>query len=87
VEEERGVGTGDTRYFLVACTPTSAPTLSLLRLQPPPPTPPKKNNTNQIEHTVQWARDWFEGAFKQAPDDANAYLSNPEYLPHLKVQR
>lgn len=34
---------------------------------------------------MQWARDWFEGAFKQAPEDANAYLTNPEYLPHLKV--
>ncbi|GAB5034262.1 ubiquitin-activating enzyme e1 1 [Nannochloropsis oceanica] len=37
-----------------------------------------KNFPNQIEHTVQWARDWFEGVFKQAPDDVNAYLSNPE---------
>jgi ubiquitin-activating enzyme E1 len=37
-----------------------------------------KNFPNQIEHTVQWARDWFEGVFKQAPDDVNAYLTNPE---------
>lgn len=54
---------------------------SILSPNPQPPTPP----TKQIEHTVQWARDWFEGAFKQAPDDANAYLTNPDYLPHLKV--
>ena len=24
-----------------------------------------KNFPNQIEHTIQWARDWFEGAFNQ----------------------
>jgi len=33
-----------------------------------------KNFPNRIEHTLQWARDWFEGAFKQSVDDANAYL-------------
>ena len=37
-----------------------------------------KNFPNQIEHTVQWARDWFEGVFKQAPEDVNAYVTNPE---------
>jgi hypothetical protein len=35
-----------------------------------------KNFPNQIEHTLQWARDFFEGAFKQEPDDARAYLAS-----------
>jgi ubiquitin-activating enzyme E1 len=46
-----------------------------------------KNFPNQIEHTLQWARDWFEGAFKQAPDDATQYLTNPTFLDHLKTQQ
>ncbi|KAJ8601684.1 hypothetical protein CTAYLR_007473 [Chrysophaeum taylorii] len=33
-----------------------------------------KNFPNRIEHTLQWARDWFEGAFKQSVDDVNSYL-------------
>jgi len=33
-----------------------------------------KNFPNRIEHTLQWARDWFEGAFKQSVDDVNIYL-------------
>lgn len=33
-----------------------------------------KNFPNRIEHTLQWARDWFEGAFKQSIDDVNSYL-------------
>jgi ubiquitin-activating enzyme E1 len=38
-----------------------------------------KNFPNQIQHTLQWARDYFEGIFKQSPDDANAYLQG--HLP------
>merc|ERR1719382_1182615 len=34
-----------------------------------------KNFPNAIEHTIQWSRDLFEGLFKQAPEDANCYLS------------
>jgi ubiquitin-activating enzyme E1 len=36
-----------------------------------------KNFPNQIQHTLQWARDWFEGEFKQSAEDVNAYLSQP----------
>ena len=45
-----------------------------------------KNFPNQIQHTLQWARDWFEGAFKQAADEVNNYLSmTPEqYLESLQ---
>src|SRR4051812_37722613 len=28
-----------------------------------------KNFPSKIEHTIQWARDAFEGYFKQAPDE------------------
>jgi ubiquitin-activating enzyme E1 len=45
-----------------------------------------KNFPNQIQHTLQWARDWFEGAFKQSAEEANAYLSTPskQYLESLQ---
>lgn len=35
---------------------------------------------NKIEHTIHWARDLFEGYFKNAPDHVNAYLSQPDFL-------
>uniref|UniRef100_A0A7S2B3Z9 Ubiquitin-activating enzyme E1 C-terminal domain-containing protein n=1 Tax=Octactis speculum TaxID=3111310 RepID=A0A7S2B3Z9_9STRA len=38
-----------------------------------------KNFPNQIEHTLQWARDWFEGEFKQTPDDTNQYLTCADF--------
>jgi ubiquitin-activating enzyme E1 len=34
-----------------------------------------KNFPNQIEHTLQWARDMYEGEFVQNAEDVNAYLS------------
>jgi len=38
-----------------------------------------KNFPNQIQHTLQWARDWFEGEFKQTAEEVNNYLSqSPE---------
>lgn len=45
-----------------------------------------KNFPNQIQHTLQWARDWFEGAFKQSADEVNNYLSMPaaQYLESLQ---
>lgn len=45
-----------------------------------------KNFPNQIEHTIQWARDSFEGLFKQSAEDANAYLSNGDFLDNLEKQ-
>merc|ERR1712038_54930 len=33
-----------------------------------------KNFPNQIQHTLQWARDYFEGVFKQNAEDVNSYL-------------
>jgi len=45
-----------------------------------------KNFPNQIQHTLQWARDYFEGEFKQAAEDVNSYLSqSPEdYMASLQ---
>jgi len=45
-----------------------------------------KNFPNAIEHTIQWARDLFEGYFKQSAEDANAYLSQPDFLAALERQ-
>jgi len=45
-----------------------------------------KNFPNQIEHTIQWSRDRFEGLFKQSAEDVNAYLSQPEFLTSLERQ-
>ncbi|CAM9515783.1 unnamed protein product [Ascophyllum nodosum] len=45
-----------------------------------------KNFPNQIEHTLQWSRDWFEGCFKQNAEDANQYLSEPDFKTHLNSQ-
>jgi len=46
-----------------------------------------KNFPHQIEHTLQWARDYFEGAFKQSCEDVNGYLGTSggksEYLEKL----
>ena len=46
-----------------------------------------KNFPNQIEHTLQWARDYFEGVFKQHPEDANNYLTNPGFMAALQQQQ
>ena len=43
-----------------------------------------KNFPNQIQHTLQWARDWFEGAFKQSAEEANSYLSAPSTTQYLE---
>ncbi|KAJ2819295.1 E1 ubiquitin-activating protein, partial [Coemansia erecta] len=39
-----------------------------------------KNFPNAIEHTIQWARDLFEGMFAQPAENVNAYLSTPDYI-------
>jgi ubiquitin-activating enzyme E1 len=39
-----------------------------------------KNFPNAIEHTIQWARDLFEGYFKQPADNANLYLTQPNFV-------
>ncbi|XP_074646538.1 ubiquitin-like modifier-activating enzyme 1 isoform X2 [Tubulanus polymorphus] len=39
-----------------------------------------KNFPNAIEHTLQWARDMFEGLFTQKAEDAHLYLTDPKFL-------
>nr|CAH7745176.1 unnamed protein product [Callosobruchus chinensis] len=39
-----------------------------------------KNFPNAIEHTLQWARDMFEGIFKQNAENASLYLSDPDFM-------
>lgn len=46
-----------------------------------------KNFPNMIQHTLQWARDYFEGGFKQAAEDVNSYLSSPNFEETLNAQQ
>ncbi|CAH1403946.1 unnamed protein product [Nezara viridula] len=39
-----------------------------------------KNFPNAIEHTLQWARDVFEGLFRQSAENAALYLSDPNFI-------
>lgn len=45
-----------------------------------------KNFPYAIEHTLQWARDLFEGTFKQAPDNVNQYLTQSDFIAGLMKQ-
>lgn len=46
-----------------------------------------KHFPNLIEHTLQWAREWFEEIYKQGPDDANDYMTNTAFLQQLAAQQ
>ncbi|CAK6952509.1 ubiquitin-like modifier-activating enzyme 1 [Scomber scombrus] len=39
-----------------------------------------KNFPHRIEHTLQWARDRFEGMFKQTPENVNLFLREPGFV-------
>ncbi|XP_043936660.1 ubiquitin-like modifier-activating enzyme 1 [Protopterus annectens] len=39
-----------------------------------------KNFPNAIEHTLQWARDEFEGLFKQPAENVNQYITDPKFM-------
>ncbi|KAM7402239.1 hypothetical protein PAMP_017498 [Pampus punctatissimus] len=39
-----------------------------------------KNFPHCIEHTLQWARDQFEGLFKQTPENVNLFLRDAEFV-------
>ncbi|KAI8394146.1 ubiquitin-activating emzyme E1 [Radiomyces spectabilis] len=45
-----------------------------------------KNFPNAIEHTIQWARDLFEGYFKQPADNVNLYLTQPNFVENTLKQ-
>eukprot|EP01096_Ripella_sp_DP13-Kostka_P007210 TRINITY_DN2620_c0_g3_i2.p1 TRINITY_DN2620_c0_g3~~TRINITY_DN2620_c0_g3_i2.p1 ORF type:complete len:1050 (+),score=544.17 TRINITY_DN2620_c0_g3_i2:134-3151(+) len=40
----------------------------------------------KIEHNIAWARDFFEGTFKNAIDNVNGYIRNRNYLASLDSQ-
>lgn len=39
-----------------------------------------KNFPNAIEHTLQWARDSFEGLFRQSAENASQYLTDHNFI-------
>ncbi|XP_073325275.1 ubiquitin-like modifier-activating enzyme 1 [Pagrus major] len=39
-----------------------------------------KNFPHRIEHTLQWARDHFEGQFKQTPENTNLFLRDEGFV-------
>lgn len=39
-----------------------------------------KNFPNSIEHTIQWARDLFEGLFRVPAENVNLYLSQSSFV-------
>ena len=43
-----------------------------------------KNFPNSIQHTIHWARDYFE-LFNQGPSNANKFLENPMFLDSLSL--
>ncbi|XP_047125803.1 ubiquitin-like modifier-activating enzyme 1 isoform X1 [Hydra vulgaris] len=46
-----------------------------------------KNFPNAIEHTLQWARDSFEGLFAQPAETVNQYINDPKFMERtLKLQ-
>eukprot|EP00045_Choanoeca_perplexa_P013386 m.151731 g.151731 ORF g.151731 m.151731 type:complete len:1007 (-) comp16344_c0_seq1:68-3088(-) len=45
-----------------------------------------KNFPNKIDHTLQWARDLFEGIYKQVPESVNLYLRQPDFVEKTKLQ-
>lgn len=46
-----------------------------------------KNFPNAIEHTIQWARDSFEGLFTKPAEMVNQYISDPKFMERsLKMQ-
>lgn len=46
-----------------------------------------KNFPNAIEHTLQWARDQFEGIFLQPVETAKQFMTDPRFLERtLKLQ-
>lgn len=42
-----------------------------------------KNLPNAIEHTLQWARDNFEGLFKQSAENAAQFLADPQFIERV----
>ncbi|XP_014678413.1 PREDICTED: ubiquitin-like modifier-activating enzyme 1 Y [Priapulus caudatus] len=76
-----------------ACRPVVIPhmTESYSSSQDPPersiPICTLKNFPNAIEHTLQWARDMFEGLFTQPAETVQAYLLDPKFMERTMKQQ
>jgi ubiquitin-activating enzyme E1 len=46
-----------------------------------------KSYPNQIEHTLQWARDWFEDVYMQVIADCNKYIASTAFEEDLARQQ
>jgi ubiquitin-activating enzyme E1 len=46
-----------------------------------------KHFPNKIEHTIQWARDEFEGLFANQIADVNRYLTTPTFIQASAYRR
>lgn len=44
------------------------------------------NFPHAIDHTLQWARDWFEGCFFHGPRDVQAYVATPDFVATLRAR-
>lgn len=42
-----------------------------------------KNFPNQIEHTIQWAREQFDELFQKPAENVNMYLTQPDFVASL----
>jgi ubiquitin-activating enzyme E1 len=46
-----------------------------------------KSFPNRIEHTLQWAREYFEEIYKQTPENVNRYIADTnEFVAYLQSQ-
>ncbi|XP_049335420.1 ubiquitin-like modifier-activating enzyme 1 [Astyanax mexicanus] len=45
-----------------------------------------KHFPHRIEHTLQWARDQFEGLFKHSAENVNQFLSDPEFWARTEAR-
>lgn len=42
-----------------------------------------KNFPNAIEHTLQWARDNFEGVFRQSAENAAQFICDSQFIERV----
>lgn len=45
-----------------------------------------KNFPHKIEHTIQWARDYFEGQFANIPNDVNSFIHDENAISTIQSE-
>ncbi|CAM9268613.1 unnamed protein product [Heterosigma akashiwo] len=70
------------------CTLKNFPNQIEHTLQARPASPPRGHGRGLGKGALLWiwARDWFEGTFKQTAEDVNRYLSEPNFVEQLAAQ-